>query len=276
MKRFFGRLVAVVVFATAFVGTAGTASAASKATYYLSLGDSLAAGAAKQYPDQLFNAARNDYKQLRLVKMGCGGETALGMIVGDIGCAPGIYEHGSQLNEAVAFLQAHPGEVAFITIDIGANDILGLYGCADFETFVIDGACVDANLPTVEGNIATILQALHGAAPGVPVLGMTYYDVFLGMWHLGFPSIALADHSVVKEFNDGLAATYEANATIVADVWGAFDSDNFEVIHTGDWGEVPTNVAHICDWTAFCLSLDIHPNVTGHGVIAEAFEDVLA
>jgi lysophospholipase L1-like esterase len=275
MKRFFGLLVAVVVLTAAFVGAAGTASAASKATYYLSLGDSLAGGAAKQYPDQLFNAVRDDYKQLRLVKMGCGGETALGMIVGDVGCAPGIYEHGSQLNQAVAFLQAHPGEVAFITIDIGANDILGLYGCADFETFVIDGACVDANLPTVEGNMATILHALHGAAPGVPVVGMTYYDVFLGTWYLGAPSVALADHPVVKELNEGFAATYEANATIVADVWAAFDSDDFEVIDTEDWGGVPTNVAHICDWTAFCLTLDIHPNMTGYGVIAEAFEDVL-
>ena len=59
MNRFFGLLVAVVVLTAAFVGAAGTASAASKATYYLSLGDSLAGGAAKQYPDQLFNAVRN-------------------------------------------------------------------------------------------------------------------------------------------------------------------------------------------------------------------------
>jgi hypothetical protein len=95
-------IVAIVALATVTWMTA-TASAASKASYYLSLGDSLAAGADKQYPDQLFKAVREDYKQLKLVKLGCGGETALGMIVGSVGCAPGIYAHGSQLNEAVAF-----------------------------------------------------------------------------------------------------------------------------------------------------------------------------
>ena len=34
------------------------------------------------------------------------------------------YAAGSQLDAAVAFLQAHPGQVAFITIDIGANDLV--------------------------------------------------------------------------------------------------------------------------------------------------------
>ena len=34
------------------------------------------------------------------------------------------YAAGSQLDAAVAFLEAHPGQVAFITIDIGANDLV--------------------------------------------------------------------------------------------------------------------------------------------------------
>jgi len=273
MKRLL--FVVAIVALAAVTWMTGAASAASKASYYLSLGDSLAAGADKQYPDQLFKAVRDDYKQLRLVKMGCGGETALGMIVGDVGCAPGIYAHGSQLNEALAFLQAHPGEVAFITIDIGANDILDLYRCVDFQTFLIDSTCVDTNLPTVEGNMATILQFLDAAAPGVPIYGMTYYDVFLGTWYLGYPGIALADHPVVKDINDAFASSYETNGAIVADVWAAFDSDNFQAMQTRDWGDVPTNVSHICDWTGFCANLDIHPNVTGYGVIAGAFEDVI-
>lgn len=96
MKHPSGLLVAIVMLAAALVATAGTASAASKVTYYLSLGDSWAAGyqpgddpvlgGSHGYADQLFKAVRGDYQQLRLVKMGCGGETALGMIVGDVGC----------------------------------------------------------------------------------------------------------------------------------------------------------------------------------------------
>lgn len=68
----------------------------------------------------------------------------------------------------MAFLQAHVGEVAFITIDIGGNDILGLYGCLDLQTFLLDGACVDANLATVQADIATIVQTLHAAVLGIP------------------------------------------------------------------------------------------------------------
>ena len=36
------------------------------------------------------------------------------------GCA---YASGTQLGDAVAFLRAHPRQVAFLTIDIGADDV---------------------------------------------------------------------------------------------------------------------------------------------------------
>jgi lysophospholipase L1-like esterase len=276
MRRLSRLLITVAVVTTGVAGTTGSAHAASKVTYYLSLGDSLAAGEQHQYPDQLFKGVRDDFKQLRLVKMGCGGETALGMIVGDVGCAPGIYPHGSQLAEAVAFLQDHAGQVAFITIDIGANDLLGLYGCLDFDTFVLDATCVQTNLPTVDAHIATIIQTLADTAPGVPIYAMTYYDPLLGMWYFGYPSVAVSDNAVVDELNDGFSATYQANGAVVADVWGAFGSENFDLVQTDQWGTVPTNVANACDWTRFCTNADIHPNVEGYGVIAQAFEDVLA
>jgi lysophospholipase L1-like esterase len=276
MRRLAAILITAAMLVTTFAAGAGTATAASKASYYLSLGDSLAAGEKDQYPDQLFKSVRGDFKQLRLVKMGCGGETTLGMIVGDVGCAPGIYPEGSQLAQAVAFLNAHAGEVAFITIDIGANDILGLYGCIDFDTFVLDGTCVTTNLPTVDGRIATIVQALEAAAPDVPIYAMTYYDPLLGMWYFGYPTVAVSDNTAVDQMNDGFSATYQANGVVVADVWGAFESENWDVIQTDPWGTVPTNVARACDWTRFCTSADIHPNIAGYGVIAQAFVETMA
>ena len=39
-----------------------------------------------------------------------------------------VYPSGSQLNEAVAFLEAHAGAVTLVTIDIGANDLLPCVG----------------------------------------------------------------------------------------------------------------------------------------------------
>jgi lysophospholipase L1-like esterase len=47
----------------------------------------------------------------------------------------------------------------------------------------------------------------------------------------------------------------------VADVEGAFEAGG--------------PIANVCAWTWFCTQLDVHPNVTGYGVIANAFLDVL-
>ena len=68
--------------------------------------------------EQLLDIARVASPRLWLVKLGCPGETTVTMIAGGI-CS---YDHGSQLDEAVAFLRAHRSFVAFVTIDIGAND----------------------------------------------------------------------------------------------------------------------------------------------------------
>jgi lysophospholipase L1-like esterase len=178
---------AAVALAVVLVGGAPVASAASKATYYVSLGDSLAASfqpigfgsdfeGTQGYAEQLFKAARATDDQLRLVKFGCGGEISSSLVTG-VG-SPCTYPHGSQLAEAVAFLEAHTGQIEFITIDIGANDVLG--PCFDPETGVFDAACVTELTPSIEANIATILDTLEDAAPGVPIAGMSYYNPFLG------------------------------------------------------------------------------------------------
>src|SRR5256885_1452291 len=102
---------------------------APPATYYLALGDSLAQGAqptaagvsvATQdgYADQVYAALHPGRPGLKLVKLGCPGETTASMMNGGI-CR---YRGGSQLAEAVAFLQAHPGPGLLVTLDISAND----------------------------------------------------------------------------------------------------------------------------------------------------------
>src|SRR5579862_5239328 len=99
------------------------------ANYYLALGDSLSQGVqpdaagtsvetGQGYPDQLYAMLRPSQPTLRLVKLGCPGETTATMIHGGI-CR---YPAGSQLAAAVAFLTAHRGHVRLVTIDIGAND----------------------------------------------------------------------------------------------------------------------------------------------------------
>src|SRR5262249_61383252 len=94
------------------------ATATTANSFYLSLGDSLAQGVQPNaqgvsvetdqgYPDQLFTALRLGNPTLKLVKLGCPGETTGTMIKGGI-CT---YSLGSQLKQAAAFLHTHRGHV---------------------------------------------------------------------------------------------------------------------------------------------------------------------
>src|SRR5712691_3289732 len=183
-----------------------------------------------------------------------------------INCFPNFcpFPDGSQLTHAVGFLQSHPGQIKFVTIDIGGNDWLGAEGtgCDPFDV-----SCVNSILPTIQANLTTILQALETAAPGVPIYGMSYYDPFLGFWLLGADGQLLAQRSEQAELvlNAGLVAAYQANGAEVADVAGAFAISDFaDQVELKGVGLVPLNVANACTWTWFCtpppLGPDIHPN----------------
>jgi hypothetical protein len=58
----------------------------------------------------------------------------------------------------------------------------------------------------------------------------------------------------------------------VADVSGAFMSNDFTDY---DGSGVPDNVELICYWTWMCEWLNIHPNASGYGEIANEFKIVL-
>jgi len=144
-----------VVAAAAFAACSAPAPAKRvAASYYLALGDSLsrgvqpdAAGAsvetAQGYPDLVYSQLRRGHPGLRLVQLGCPGETTETMMHGGICRYPG----GSQLAAAVAFLRAHRGHLLLITIDIGANDPEHCGGQARLAAAVLGivGADVDGD-----------------------------------------------------------------------------------------------------------------------------------
>src|SRR5262245_197155 len=85
------------------------ANATTASSFYLSLGDSLAQGVQPNakgvsvetnqgYPDQLFTALRLGNPTLKLVKLGCPGETTASMITGKHSFCS--YPAGSQLAQA--------------------------------------------------------------------------------------------------------------------------------------------------------------------------------
>src|SRR5574337_97453 len=277
MKGSCSRLLVMLAVLSTVFGLPFAASAAVK--YYVSLGDSLAAGFQptgsfdQGYADQLFKALQAKIPNLQLVKLGCTDETTVTMTTG--GVCP--YPHGSQLDEAVAFLRDHMGSVALITIDIGANDV----DCS--ITMPLDVRCITDASAAVKTNLPAILTALRAAVgPGVPIVGMNYYDPFLAFWLQGQGGRAAATDSqqAFLKFNDTLETLYKAAGSPVADVEGAFSTTDFATkVVSPDFGTIPLNVARICQWTWMCalapLGPDVHANTEGYGVIAGAFLKVL-
>jgi lysophospholipase L1-like esterase len=255
--------------------------AGGPAAYYLSLGDSLSTGVQpigpedrqfrtdQGYADQLAELARRRLPGLQVVKLGYPGESTTTMIDGSLG----EYPHGSQLEEAVAFLREHRGSVAFVTIDIGFNDV----PTRDLEGLVLGMTAVSQNLP---GILSRLREA---AGPSTPIVGMTIYDPLLACWLDGPEGQDLARMSVVGAvlpMNFHLAQIYRAAGMAVADVEGGFSTTDFETLVSVDGvGTVPLNVARILAWTWAGtpppLGPDMHANALGYRAIAAAFEEVL-
>jgi lysophospholipase L1-like esterase len=283
------RIALAVAVAAAVTACSGPASSvqshleSTPATYYLALGDSLSQGVqpdaagtsvptGQGYPDQLYAVLHRSQPVLQLVKLGCPSETTATMIHGGI-CR---YRGGSQLAAAVAFLSAHRGHVALVTIDIGANDPEDCGKSAGLRALT---ACIGTNLPEAIGNLGTIVTRLRAAAgPDVRMVGMSYYLPALAEWLNGImgQGVAWVSERLAAEYNDALDRAYATSGVRVANVFAAFETSDFgNRMAVPGVGTVPRNVARICQWTWACTSPprgpNQHANQTGYGVIARAF-----
>lgn len=262
----------------AILAAPALAASAPAPPIYLSLGTSLSVGIQPDatgqnqltnegYADQLHNILRLRNPRLQLAKLGCPGETSVGMISG----AGSIchYPAGSQLAQAVAFLAANHGAVFLITIDIGANDLLN---CTPGG--VIDPVCVADAFAAVQTNLLYILTTLRGVAPGIPIVAMNYYNPLVALWIQGPAGQVIAQQSasVMTQFNNMLEAIYGAFAVPVADVERAFHAADFRPLPLFN---LPINVVVACQWTWMCApppqGLNVHANKVGYFVIALQF-----
>jgi lysophospholipase L1-like esterase len=266
---------------------AGLSHRGAHPAYYLSLGDSLAQGiqpgptgsngpTAAGYPDQLESMLRTSIPALRLVKLGCSGETTMTMIEGGV-CR---YPAGSQLAQAIRFLRAHRGSVALVTIDIGANDP---NSCVLGQPMTHIFGCLSSRINQTEHDVASIMARLRAAASKrVLIVGMTYYVPELGLWRrdTAGKEIAILTEGLAAGVNQLLVARYHRYGARVADVFGAFRSADFSgaVRHVRQGtktGVVPPNVLAVCSLTWMCAPRprgpNEHANNAGYHVIAEAF-----
>ena len=253
--------------------------------YYLSLGDSLSLGiqptatgrdvpTARGYADRLAARLGGVIGHLRLVKLGCSGETTSTMIHGGI-CR---YPAGRQLAQAARFLRAHRGRTALVTIDIGANDPNSCVIGARPATII---PCLVSRVPRIERNLTTILATLRAAAGRrVLIAGMTYYVPELGLWRTGRTGreIGMVTDSFAAGVNRLITKRYHRVGARVADVFAAFRSTDFGAAGprgAGRAGPAPPNVTVICSLTWMCAAPprgpNEHANDAGYRVIARAF-----
>jgi lysophospholipase L1-like esterase len=142
---------------------------------------------------------------------------------------------------------------------------------------VIDQPCVLTAVGTVAGNLGQIVRRLRAAAPGVRIIGMTYYNPYHSAWLRGPAGEAVARQSLqlATLLNQVLTGVYTAAGMPVADVAGAFATDDLTTIDSlPDGRPVPLAVARICAWTWMCAPgrpSDIHATSAGYAVIARAF-----
>jgi len=248
-------------------GAAGVASESSAPTsYYLALGDSVPVwDGSDSYAHLLENHYVSTIPGLTLEDMAISGATTTSML------------EGPEYRTALRFLHKHVGHITLITIDIGGNDLVH---CATDTG--INQACIKKGLATVDHNLTKMLSGLKAAAPSVPLIGMNYYDPFLGDWLAGgaVRTLALGSLPIVASLNTELDSLY-GGPSVTADVTDAFKTTNDTSLVDSPWGKVPIDVDRACSW----LDITCHkgategfgddPNIPGQKTIAGVFEHTI-
>jgi lysophospholipase L1-like esterase len=277
-------LCVLAMVATIAMPATSTQAATRSPTYYVSLGDSYSVGyqpGIGSTPGYSVYVAK--HTGLTLVNFGCGGATTTS-ILNSVGC-PDVLPHTvggvtypttTQIAAAQSFITAHRGHIGLITVSIGGNDVVG---CA---TQANPLSCVGTAVTNIKTNVTTLGSDLRAAAgPGVPIIGSTYPDVFLGGYvfpHNPPPSstVNLAKLSVTALkvlINPALATAYASAGGSLVDVTaatGAYTSLN-RTVKTSAYGTIPVPVASVCALTWFCAKGDIHAHTSGYTLIGKLY-----
>ncbi|MGH8980574.1 MAG: SGNH/GDSL hydrolase family protein [Acidimicrobiales bacterium] len=256
----------------------------AKTQYYVSLGDSYSVGY-QPSPTPGATAGYTGYvarkAHLRLANFGCGGATTASILTVD-GCTQPYgpaakanavaYANKTQAAAAVAFLRAHRGHIALITVSISGNDITH---CATVSN---PTGCVLTAVPEIEKNVTTLARELRAAAgKHVPLIGLTYPDVLLGLWVYppGQADTSLASLSVTafkSLLNPALTKAYGAAGGVLVDVTklaGGYVALS-KTTTLAPYGTIPVAVANTCELTWYCTQGNIHAKSAGYELIGKA------
>ena len=277
-----------VSFAAACSSSSSSPTTTAPSTYYVSVGDSYAAGYQPVVSDPSTGRASPGYVtyvathlKMQLVNFGCPGATTTSLLT-EVGCATTLkgqagarsYPSSTQIAAAVSFIKAHSGHIGLITVSISGNDVTA---CAKQANPV---PCVAAASASIKTNVASAADQLRAAAgASVPIMGLTYPDVILGSWV--YPThppsatqMALAGLSVTAFktiINPALQAAYataQASFVDVTQLTGAY-TPLTTTVNDPTYGTIPAAVASVCTLTWYCQLGNIHPRDPGYAAIGK-------
>ena len=217
---------------------------AEGAVYYLALGDSLAANVGVTAPEDGYvsrvhhQLEERDGRRYGLLNLGVSGETSGSLLL------------GGQLDEALAFLAVN--RVAYITVDIGANDLLGHLTSPECSADLDAPACedrLDNALAAYADHIPRIFEALRDAAPEATIVFLTAYNPFSLGTGIAFEA---ETGSTLLRLNGGAETAAGAEGILVADGYSPMEGK--------------------AAWTTLMLASppDIHPTGLGYDLLAQA------
>jgi lysophospholipase L1-like esterase len=262
--------VASILGLAALLGAAAAASASSRPvyqpprSYYLALGDSIAYGfQPTMHPGngyvELFAARlRKLSPNLKVVNFGCPGETTATFAHGPCPAfAAGFRLHdpfrGPQLEAALSFLRAHPGEVSPITVTLWGNDWFAML----LDTCRGDVVCVrelgPRTVASIGSRLTAILQRLRAAAPTAEI-------IVTGAWN--------PDPDQLEQFRQ-LYGTLDASIARAATASGGRIAEVLPVFNPR--GTVRAQRTRLCAITFICSKGDPHPTDLGYRALADVF-----
>jgi lysophospholipase L1-like esterase len=265
-------LLAALALAGVLALTADATSGAKRATprgYYLALGDSIAYGFQPNKPrtgppssfdtgyvDVLAARLRKLSPSLQVVNYACVGESTRTFVDGGCPSRSDIRLHrsykGAQLDAALSFLQAHPGDVSPITVTLYGNDWLPVMQI----TCAGSVACARKHAPSEVSAFAVrltaILRRIRAAAPNAQI-------IVTGAWNPD-PNSLQQLRAVYRSFEAAIAAAATASDANIAPMLPVFNPA----------GSLNAQRARLCKFTFICSMGDPHPTDVGYRAIADA------
>lgn len=218
--------------------------------YYVALGDSLAENVGVAQPRDGYVSRLHRQLELRdgrdygLRNFGVSGETSATIV------------RSGQLDAALDFIDDN--EVAYVTLDIGANDLLPHLGSEDCEAGAGSPACearIAATLASYRSNLDDVLEQLTDAAPDATIVFLLTYSPFSFGFDLAF-----------ERDTDRVTQELNAVAAELAAEHGALVADGFTPLQGRAAG-----ATHMTD-----VPPDIHPRESGYDALAAAILDALS